>query len=116
LPRIIVASYIAYICCEFTNSTIIAKMKVWSKGDNFPLRAAASTIVAQLVDSAIFFTAAFAGTVPDGVLLSLVLSTWGAKSLYEILALPFTTWAVTWLKKREGVEHFDRQRLEIFRF
>ncbi len=116
LPRIIIASYVAYICCEFTNSSIMSKMKVWSKGDNFPLRAAASTIGAQLVDSIVFFTAAFVGIIPLGTLLSLIFGTWIAKSLYELIVLPFTTIAVTWLKKREGVEHFDRHRLEIFKF
>lgn len=116
LPRIIIASYAAYICCEFTNSSIMSKMKVWSKANNFPLRAAASTVVAQLVDSIIFFTAAFAGVVPTGTLFSLILSTWIAKSLYEFVVLPFTTAAVIWLKKREGIEHFDRHKLEIFKF
>jgi len=115
-PRIVIASYIAYVICEFTNSSIMSKMKVWSNADNFPLRAVVSTVGAQLVDSLFFFSVAFFGVVPLSVLISLILSGWVFKSVYEFVALPFTTVAVTWLKKREGVEHFDRHRLKIFRF
>ncbi|HEU0118749.1 MAG TPA: queuosine precursor transporter [Alphaproteobacteria bacterium] len=116
LPRVVIASYVAYICCEFTNSTVISKMKVRSGGDNFPLRAALSTILAQFVDSVVFFVAAFAGTVPPMIVLSLVLSTWIAKSLYEIIFLPVTTIAVAKLKRLEGIEHFDRHKLQMFKF
>lgn len=116
VPRIIVASYIAYVCCEFVNSLIMSKMKLWSGGRNFPLRAVLSTIGAQFVDSVIFFTIAFWGTVPFTVFLSIVLSGWLFKSLYEFVALPITTVGVRWLKSLEGIEHFDRYKLHIFRF
>jgi uncharacterized integral membrane protein (TIGR00697 family) len=116
LPRIVIASYFAYICCEFTNSSIMSKMKVWSNADNFPLRAVVSTIGAQLVDSIVFFVIAFVGTIPAQVVLSLVFGTWIAKSLYEFAVLPFTTVFVRWLKEREGIEHFDRHKLKIFEF
>jgi uncharacterized PurR-regulated membrane protein YhhQ (DUF165 family) len=94
----------------------MSKMKVWSKANNFPLRAAVSTVAAQLVDSIIFFTAAFVGNIPLGTLLSLIICTWIAKSLYEIVVLPLTTIAVIKLKRLEGIEHFDRHKLEIFKF
>jgi len=116
LPRIVIASYIAYICCEFTNSSIMSKMKVWSNANNFPLRAVVSTIGAQLVDSIVFFTIAFAGTIPTKIVLSLILGTWIFKSFYEFAVLPFTTIAVHWLKRLEGIEHFDHHKLEIFKF
>jgi len=116
LPRIVIASYIAYIFCEFTNSSIMSKMKVWSNAKNFPLRAVVSTIGAQLVDSAVFFIIAFAGTIPTGVIISLIFGTWIFKSLYEFAALPFTTVAVQWIKRLEGIEHFDRHKLKIFKF
>ncbi len=114
--RIVIASYIAYVVCEFTNSAIMAKMKVWSNAHNFPLRAAVSTIGAQFVDSVLFFTVAFAGLVPFDVLLSLIFSGWIFKSVYEFVMLPVTTLAVNKLKKLEGIEHFDRHKLQMFRF
>ncbi|NDE90491.1 MAG: VUT family protein [Alphaproteobacteria bacterium] len=116
LPRIIIASYIAYVFCEFTNSYIMSKMKLWSRGDNFPLRALVSTLGAQLVDSSVFFVVAFAGNIPTHTIIMLILGTWIAKSLYEAILLPLTTISVKWLKTREGVEHFDRYRLTILKF
>ncbi|MFA6279481.1 MAG: queuosine precursor transporter [Bdellovibrionales bacterium] len=116
MPRIVLASFTAYLCCEFTNSYIMSKMKVWSRADNFPLRAVASTLVAQLVDSAVFFVMAFAGSMPSGVLTKLVVTAWLAKTLYETLFLPLTTLAVRRLKTLEGVEHFDRHALDVLKF
>lgn len=116
LPRIIIASYAAYICCEFTNSFIMSKMKVRSRAHNFPLRALVSTLGAQFIDSCVFFTAAFGGNLSVTVLIGIILSTWIAKSLYEVVLLPLTTVGVKWLKTREGVEHFDRYRLKILKF
>ena len=116
LPRVIVASYLAYVCCEFVNSYIMSKMKIWSQGNNFPLRAALSTVGAQLVDSIVFFVIGFFGIVPTKTVVVTILSTWGAKSAYEIALLPLTTYAVRRLKRMEGVEQFDRCRLLIFKF
>lgn len=116
VPRITFASIVAYILNEFTNSMIMSKMKIWSKGDNFPLRAVASTAAAQLVDSVIFFGVAFGGTLPLGVIVNLVLSGWAVKVLYEIVVLPVTTVFVRKLKKAEGIEHFDRQPVPVLKF
>lgn len=116
LPRIVFASYLAYLCCEFTNSFIVSKMKILQSAKNFPLRAVASTAGAQFVDSAIFFGVAFAGTMPTHDLLLVMFDGWMAKVLYEVIALPLTTIAVRKLKSLEGIEHFDRHRLEFLKF
>jgi len=116
LPRIVCASYLAYLCCEFTNSFIISRMKLSHAAANFPLRAVASTAGAHFVDSIVFFTLAFAGTMSTPNLLLLMFDGWLAKVIYEIVALPLTTIAVHKLKSLEGIEHFDRYRLKVFRF
>ena len=116
LPRIIVASYVAYLCCEFTNSFIISRLKIRQNARNFPLRAVASTAGAQGVDSLLFFTLAFAGTMPTGDLLLMIFDGWAAKVLYEILLLPLTTIVVRKIKMCEGIEHFDRHKLRVFEF
>ncbi len=116
LPRIIVASYIAYLCCEFTNSWIISRLKIIQKAKGFPLRAVASTAGAQAVDSLLFFTLAFAGTIPLGDLALMIFDGWLFKVLYEIVLLPVTTAVVRWIKIREGIEHFDRYKLRVFKF
>lgn len=113
VPRIVLASFTAYLFCEFINSYIMSRMKVWMGAKNFSVRAMASTIVAQGVDSAIFFVIAFWGILPNEVVFKLIITTWIIKSLYEFFALPFTITFVKWLKKREGVEHFDKQQLSL---
>ena len=116
LPRIVLASYLAYVFCELTNSWVMSKMKVKQDARNFPMRAVASTAAAQLVDSIIFITVAFAGTWPMGVMISVIISTWIAKTIYEFLALPLTTFIVKKLKAFEGIEHFDRYKLKMLKF
>jgi len=116
IPRIVVASFTAYVCCEFTNSYIMSRMKLWSNAKNLPLRAVASTIGAQTVDSLVFFTAAFAGVVSNNMLISMILSGIVVKSLYEIIFLPVTMLIVKKLKTLEGIEHFDRYKLDVLKF
>jgi queuosine precursor transporter len=116
LPRIVIASYTAYLCCEFTNSFIMSRMKVWSKANNFPLRALVSTAVAQLVDSVVFFIGAFAGTMPNSVVFQLIVSGWIIKTIYEFILLPVTTVAVKKIKFLEGIEHFDCGELSVLKF
>ncbi|MBI4031096.1 MAG: queuosine precursor transporter, partial [Proteobacteria bacterium] len=116
VPRIVASSFTAYFICEMINSLIMSKMKIWSKGNHFSLRAMASTVVAQAADSIVFFTMAFLGVLPGTVILKLIVTTWIVKSLYEFAVLPFTILFVRFLKQREGIEHFDNQVLHIFRF
>lgn len=115
-PRIVIASYVAYLCCEFVNSLIISRMKLKQKANNFPLRAVASTAGAQAVDSIVFFVIAFYGTMPNKTLAMVVFTGWAVKVIYEIIALPLTTIAVRKLKKLEGIEHFDRYKLNVLKF
>lgn len=116
IPRIVIGSYLAYLFCEFTNSYIMSKMKIWQNADNFPLRAFASTFAAQFVDSIVFFVVAFAGILPAKDLIIAIIGSWILKTLYEIFCLPLTTFAVKKLKQAEGVEQFDKYELKIFKF
>lgn len=116
MPRIVAGSYLAYLFCEFTNSWIMSKMKVAQKANHFPLRAAVSTIAAQLVDSAIFFVIAFAGVLPAAELGAAIASSWIIKVLYEMLVLPMTTGVSAKIKSLEGIEQFDRYELSVLKF
>ena len=53
-PRIVIASLIAYACGEFSNSYILAKMKIWTKGKMLWARTIGSTVVGEFVDSILF--------------------------------------------------------------
>jgi uncharacterized integral membrane protein (TIGR00697 family) len=106
-PRILLASFVAYLAGEFANAYVLARVKILTRGRWLWVRTIGSTLVGQAFDSAIFIGLAFAGTVPLGVLAGIVVAQWGAKVVYEAAATPFTYLAVGWLKSREGVDTFD---------
>jgi len=63
-PRIVLASLIAYLAGEFSNSYVLAKMKIATRGRFLWMRTIGSTLVGEGVDTAIFCTVAFLGTMP----------------------------------------------------
>src|SRR3990172_2946760 len=107
-PRLLLASFIAYLVGEFLNSFVLARLKVRTEGRYLWLRTIASTLVGQGADSAVFITIAFGGIFPPGDLGKAILSQWLFKVVYEALATPFTYLIVNALKKAEGVDYYDR--------
>ncbi len=107
-PRLLAASFIAYLVGEFANSFVLAKMKIATEGRWLWCRTISSTLVGQGLDSLVFITLAFVGTIPGGALLTTVLTQWLVKSAYEVLATPLTYVVVNYLKRREGMDTFDR--------
>ncbi len=107
-PRLLVASFLAYLIGEFLNSFVLAKMKVRTEGRYLWMRTIGSTIVGQGADSLIFITVAFYGILPTSALMTAVVSQWLVKSAYEALATPLTYWVVNALKRSEGIDTFDR--------
>lgn len=108
-PRLLMASFLAYLAGEFLNSFVMARLKVLTEGRWLWIRTVSSTIVGQGVDSAIFITAAFAGILPAEALLTTTLSQWGFKVGYEALATPLTYWVVNALKRAENLDVFDNE-------
>ena len=108
-PRILAASFIAYLFGEFLNSFVLAKMKIATHGRHLWLRTISSTIVGQLADSGIFILLAFYGTIPSAALAWMIVSQWLVKSAYEALVTPFTYIVVNYLKRVEREDHYDRQ-------
>lgn len=107
VPRIVAASLAAYLCGEFINSYVLAKLKVKMAGKKFWMRALSSTVVGQLFDTTIFTLIAFAGILPWSLLWSIWLTNYVVKIAVEIILLPFTYRAVAFLKKKEAVDFFD---------
>jgi uncharacterized integral membrane protein (TIGR00697 family) len=108
-PRILVASFVAYLVGEFANAYVLARLKVATAGRWLWLRTIGSTVVGQGLDSLVFVGLAFGGAVPAGVLLAIVGSQWMVKVVYEAAATPLTYAAVAWLKSRERLDTFDVQ-------
>ena len=106
-PRLLGASFLAYLVGEFANSFVLAKMKIATKGRWLWTRTIGSTLVGQGLDSVVFMTLAFAGTIPLTGLANAIVVQWLSKSGYEAIATPLTYGAVTFLKKKEGLDAFD---------
>ena len=107
-PRLLVASFLAYLVGEFANSMVMARMKIATQGRFLWTRTIGSTLVGQGLDSAVFITLAFAGAMPWGVLGLTVIAQWLVKSAYEAAATPLTYVVVGHLKKKENLDVFDR--------
>ena len=107
-PRIVLASLIAFFCGEFTNSYVLAKMKIWTKGRFLWARTIGSTVVGEGVDSLIFYPLAFYGVWPDALLVKVMVVNYVLKTAWEAVITPFTYAIVIFLKKAERVDHFDR--------
>lgn len=108
VPRMVAASLAAFWAGEFTNSFVLAKMKLWTGGRALWSRTIGSTVAGQAVDSTIVMALAFGGTLPFSLIVNLIISSYLAKVLYEAAATPLTYLVVNFLKRREGLDAFDR--------
>ncbi len=108
VPRIVLASIIAYFAGEFSNSYILAKMKVWMSGKHLWMRTIGSTIVGEGVDTALFVLIAFAGTMPTSLLVAVIVSNYIFKVGVEVVFTPITYHVVSFLKRTENEDYYDR--------
>jgi len=107
VPRILLASFVAYLIGEFSNSFILAKMKIKTKGRWLWARTIGSTIVAQALDAAVFIPLVYIGLFEPSFIVVASLAHWVAKVGYETIATPFTYAVVNYLKKKEAIDTYD---------
>ena len=108
VPRILLASFTAFICGSMVNAYVMSRMKAGHSGTRgFSARAIISTLWGEGTDSCIFFPLAFAGTFPWSVIGSLIVTQTLIKTLYEILILPVTLRIVKHLRAIEGGDADD---------
>jgi uncharacterized integral membrane protein (TIGR00697 family) len=106
-PRFLIASFIAYLAGEFINSFILSKMKVITNGRWLWMRTIGSTVLGQGVDTVIVLTISFLGVLPLPALMAMIGGHWLIKTLYEVLATPFTYAIVGYLKRKEDRDTYD---------
>lgn len=107
IPRLVVASLIAYWAGEFANSFIMARMKVLTQGRHLWMRTIGSTAVGQGVDSILVMTIAFAGVMSTSDIIRAIISGYIGKVVYEAVLTPVTYAVVNALKRAEGVDIMD---------
>jgi uncharacterized integral membrane protein (TIGR00697 family) len=110
VPRIVFASMTAFWAGEFANSFVLAKMKIWTDGRHLWTRTIGSTIVGEGIDSLIFYPLAFWGAEnwTSALVIQVLFTQWALKVGWEVLLTPATYAIVGFLKRREGVDVFDR--------
>ncbi len=107
VPRMVIASLIAYWAGEFSNAYVLAKLKLWTKGRYLWVRTIGSTVVGQFVDTVVVMLIAFGGSLSPQLIATLILSGYLGKVLYEAAATPLTYLVVNTLKRKEGVDVYD---------
>ncbi|WNZ21934.1 queuosine precursor transporter [Leptolyngbya sp. NK1-12] len=107
-PRIVIASLVAYFAGEFSNSFTLAKLKLITNGRQLWLRTIGSTLIGQVIDTALFILIAFTGVVPNSLLWTLIVSNYLFKCGVEILFTPVTYAVTGWLKQQEREDYYDR--------
>ncbi|MGE0128471.1 MAG: queuosine precursor transporter [Blastocatellales bacterium] len=107
-PRIVLASLTAFWAGEFTNSFVLAKLKIRTKGHRLWTRTIGSTIVGEGVDSLIFYPLAFAGVWSNSLVAKVLLTNYALKVGWEIVITPLTYKIVNFLKKAENEDYYDR--------
>lgn len=109
VPRIVVASLIAFLVGQFVNSVIVAKLKVKTGGKKMWVRLIGSTIVGQLIDTTIFGLIAFAGIIGGWDMAKFILFGWAFKTIVEMIMLPVTYKVINYLKKDENKDVYDKK-------
>lgn len=100
-PRLLLASLLAYLVGTNANAWVMVRMKALTKSRWLWSRTIGSTIVGEGLDSTVFMLVAFVGIVPVEVLPSMIVSQWFFKTMYEVVATPFTYLVIGWFKRVE---------------
>jgi queuosine precursor transporter len=108
-PRIVIASIFAFWAGELSNAFVMARMKVWSAGKHLWQRTIGSTIVGQGVDSILFYPIAFLGVWTTSQVLTVLVTNYLLKVLWEAILTPVTYKVVAFLKRAEGVDVYDKE-------
>ena len=106
--RIAAGSMIAFWCGSFSNSFVMAKMKISSNGKHLWMRTIGSTLVGELVDSSLFYFIAFYGIWATGDIVKVTLAQYVLKTGWEIVMTPVTYRIVVFLKRAENEDYYDR--------
>lgn len=107
-PRLLSASFGAFLVGEFIGTYILAKTKIFTAGRYLWLRTMGGTLIGQAFDSIAFTTVAFVGIVSWHDVMILSVSAYGCKVIYQVLLTPIIYILTRFLKKQEQVDIFDR--------
>lgn len=105
--RVTIASLAAYLVSQNLDVTIFDKLKKRHGKKKLWIRNNLSTMASQLVDTAIFISIAFYGTMPLGVLIGMIFSQYIFKFIVAILDTPVVYALVAICRRAEKKEKLD---------
>jgi uncharacterized integral membrane protein (TIGR00697 family) len=106
--RIALGSMIAFWAGSFSNSYVLAKMKLWTSGRWLWTRTIGSTLIGELVDSLLFYSIAFYGIWTSADVFQIAINQYILKTLWEVIMTPLTYKVVGFLKRAEQEDYYDR--------
>ena len=107
MPRICAGSLFGYFIGEYSNSVVLSKLKVITKGKYLWLRTISSTLVGEFLDSAVFVAISFLGLYSIDILIIMAFSNYLFKTFIEVIFTPFTYKIVAFVKKHEQTDVYD---------
>lgn len=107
--RIALGSMIAFWCGSFANSYVLARMKLWTRGQWLWSRTIGSTLVGEAIDSSLFYAIAFYGIWETSDVIKVAMAQYVLKTGWEIVMTPVTYRVVGYLKRAEQEDYYDRQ-------
>lgn len=105
--RVVFAGWVVMFAANFANDFTIAKMKVWTRGKHLWSRTISSTIVAEAVDTTLFYPIAFAGILPSNIIIGAMVGGFMIKITLETALTPVTYMVVKYMKKIESEDYYD---------
>ena len=96
-PRILIASLISYLVGSYVNAYFMKILKERYTEYLFA-RCSISTLFGEGLDAIIFITIAFAGLMPNEVLITMIICQGAFKIIYEIIVYPITRTVINWIK------------------
>ncbi|QCT39924.1 VUT family protein [Candidatus Saccharibacteria bacterium oral taxon 955] len=106
--RIVLASVTALFLGEIMNAYVMARMKVRSKGKNLWVRMISSSVVGSAIDTVVFSTVAFLGTMSFGALAQLMATVFLIKITTEVIVSPLTIRIINIVKRREKIDTYEQ--------
>lgn len=102
--RIVFASVSAILVGELINGYVLVWLKKKTEGRQLWVRLIGSSALGSFIDTTLFTTLAFAGTIPSRTLLTIIATVFGIKMATEILVSPLTMQIIGYIKRKESLQ------------
>ena len=103
VPRIVLGSMIAFLVSQNTDVFLFHEVGRKTGQRHLWLRNNASTMASQIIDTLLFVSIAFAGTVSTGTLLNMILTQYVVKLAIAAADTPFVYLLVGIVRRSEGI-------------